>query len=115
MSTKGKEDVQKETYKDEESKSNHKELKEKEEAVSKKHTKHLCKLCKVSFENAKKLTNHVKKFHDFSNEDTDEEEVIVLAKDDLKAPSSVEEFKKEKNKNVCEKCKLKFLNGRIYV
>ena len=62
MSTKGKEDVQKETYKDEESKSNHKELKEKEEALSKKHTKHLCK---VSCENAKKLTNHVKKFHVF--------------------------------------------------
>ena len=113
MSTKGKEHVQKETYEDEESKSNHKELKEKEE-LSKKHTKHLCKVCKVSFENAKKLTNHVKTFHDFSNEDTDEEDVIVLAKDDLKAPSSIEEFKKEKNKNVCQECKLKFLNGRMF-
>ena len=103
----------KQTYKDEESKSNHKELKEKEE-LSKKHTTHLCKVCKVSFKNAKKLTNHVETFHDFSNEDTDEEDVIILAKDDLKAPSPIEEFKKEKNKNVCQECKLKFLNGRMF-
>ena len=68
----------------------------------------------MSFENAKKLTNHVKKFDDFSNEDTDEEDVIVLAGDDLKASSAIEEFKKEKNKNVCKKCKLKFLNGRMF-
>ena len=56
----------------------------------------------------------LRNFMFFSNEDTDEEDVIVLAEDDLKTPSSVKEFKKEKNKNVCEKCKLKFLNGRMF-
>ena len=32
----------------------------------------------------------------------------------MKHPASVEEFKKKKERNVCDKCKLKFLNGRMY-
>ena len=41
-------------------------------------------------------------------------EVIVLADDDMIAPQSVEDFKKEKDTNMCNICKLKFLNGRMF-
>ena len=105
--------MEEETYEEEKDISDHKDIKEIPEKATKKHSKNICKVCKVSFKNAKKLTNHVKKFHDFSNDDTNDKEVTVLADDDMIAPRSVEDFKKEKDTNVCNICKLKFLNGRM--
>ena len=65
--------MEEETYEEEKDISDHKDIKEILEKATKKHSKHICKVCKVSLKNAKKLTNHVKKFHDFSNDDINDE------------------------------------------
>ena len=85
-------------------------------SVENKHSKHLCKKCHISFATSCILSKHIKNFHDFSRVSSDDEEddgEIQVIHNDYEALATVEKFRTEINKNICNICNLKFLNGNM--
>ena len=82
--------------------------------VPKKHGKHFCKKCAMSFATSHVLTKHIQKFHKFGSsqcdhKDSDSDIDVLYDADDI--PSCVKSFKEEINENICRLCNLKFLTG----
>ena len=82
--------------------------------VPKKHGKHFCKKCAMSFVTSHVLTKHIQKFHKFGSsqsdhKDSDSDIDVLDDADDI--PSCVKSFKEEINENICRLCNLKFLTG----
>ena len=74
--------------------------------------KHLCKKCGIYFHTARILTTHINKFHKFTNSEEDDDDLQVVY-DDNEKPSCVKKFQTEINDNICAKCGLKFLTGKM--
>ena len=84
--------------------------------VPKKHGKHFCKKCAMSFATSHVLTKHIQKFHkfgssQFDHKDSDSDIDVLYDADDK--PSCVKSFKEEINENICSLCDLKFLTGQM--
>ena len=82
--------------------------------VPKKHGKHFCKKCTMSFAMSRVLTKHIQKFHKFGSSQSDHKDSdldidVLYDADDI--PSCVKSFKQEINENICRLCNLKFLTG----
>ena len=76
---------------------------------AKKHGKHFCKKCQISFATSRVLTSHIKKFHKFDTAESDHKEsdsdINVIYNADDK-PSCVKAFKEEINENICHRVSL---------